>query len=170
MGGPTPGDIPTKEEARPTQQSSSMQKVQPIQRRLQVWRRTTDFLPLLLFIPLPPSPPSLLTLNIATSSSYKYTTQLLELDKCTPADTGALTPPLLHIQTPANIRKWERALSNHPDQQCARYIVQGLTYGFRIGFQYAYSRPQVTCQFQIPRWSQTNRDAAVGSIDPEHPL
>ena len=64
---------------------------------------------------------------------------MIELDRCRPAREPDLTPPLLHIQTPANVTAWEKVLANHPDQQCATIIVQVLTQGFRIGFQYGTS-------------------------------
>ena len=39
------------------------------------------------------------------------------------------------VSTPLSLPAWEQALTSHPDRAFARYICQGLRYGFRIGFQ-----------------------------------
>ncbi len=41
------------------------------------------------------------------------------------------------IGTPLIAPAWEEALAAHPDQSFARYICNGIKYGFRIGFDYA---------------------------------
>ena len=38
------------------------------------------------------------------------------------------------ISTPLSVEQWSKALSVHPDQAFARYICNGLRFGFRIGF------------------------------------
>ena len=50
-----------------------------------------------------------------------------------------LPPAMRHIQTPATLEVWRRELAGHPDQQFARYIMGGLSQGFRIGFQHGTS-------------------------------
>ena len=42
---------------------------------------------------------------------------------------------LMAVSTPLSLPAWEQALTSHPDRAFARYICQGLRYGFRIGFQ-----------------------------------
>lgn len=40
------------------------------------------------------------------------------------------------IHTPLVWQEWDRCLATHPDQRLRRYIVDGIRYGFRIGFEY----------------------------------
>ena len=78
---------------------------------------------------------------------YPYTKDLRELDACRPQSQAAQIPPeACTIVTPLSPRRWEQALANHPDRQFARYIVNGLRDGFRIGFQHdkAHCRPATT--------------------------
>ena len=42
----------------------------------------------------------------------------------------ALTP----VSTPLVVPAWEKALEGHPDWAFVRYIMDGLSHGFRIGF------------------------------------
>ena len=46
-------------------------------------------------------------------------------------------PPhtLQHIVSPLRVEVWEEYLSKHPDPTFAQYLLQGLSQGFRIGFQ-----------------------------------
>ena len=58
------------------------------------------------------------------------------LDFCRPAQPLHLEPPELStVATPLKVQAWQKALSGHPDQALARYICDGLEWGFRIGFQ-----------------------------------
>ena len=45
-------------------------------------------------------------------------------------------PQLMGVATPLRLEAWARALAAHPDQAFARYILDGLREGFRIGFQW----------------------------------
>ena len=47
-----------------------------------------------------------------------------------------LPPVLRKITTPVNTAYWATCLASHPDQAFAKYIVDGLSTGFRIGFTY----------------------------------
>jgi hypothetical protein len=40
------------------------------------------------------------------------------------------------VTTPLNWREWDSALATHPDQRFRNYIVSGIRYGFRLGFDY----------------------------------
>ena len=78
---------------------------------------------------------------------YPYNKDLRELDACRPRSQAAQIPPeACTIVTPLSPRWWEQALANHLDRQFARYIVNGLRDGFRIGFQHdkAHCRPATT--------------------------
>ena len=67
-----------------------------------------------------------------SGSHYRYTEDLLALDTC----TATWTPPLWPVCFTRTVRLDSLLpfLFRHPDQQFARYIYQGLTCGFRIGF------------------------------------
>lgn len=77
-----------------------------------------------------------MTVTVTQATKYPYTNQLLELDRCRPISSGALTPQLQHIETPAWVLVWQESLQKHPDQQFTEYITHGLSHGFRIGFQH----------------------------------
>ena len=69
-----------------------------------------------------------------SGSHYRYTEDLLALDTC----TATWTPPLWPVCFTRTVRLDSLLpfLFRHPDQQFARYIYQGLTCGFRIGFDH----------------------------------
>ena len=52
------------------------------------------------------------------------------------------------INTPLSWSEWDRALGSHPDQRFRRYIVEGIRYGFRVGFD--YQTPIVSSQHNMP--------------------
>jgi len=45
-----------------------------------------------------------------------------------------VNPELSYIQMPLIPHAWETALVGHPDKTFVKYILAGLTQGFRIGF------------------------------------
>ena len=55
------------------------------------------------------------------------------LDSCRPRD-APLPQELTIVSTPLVVPAWEKALQAHPDRAFVRYILDGLTCGFRIGF------------------------------------
>ena len=68
--------------------------------------------------------------------------QLLELDRCRPPSQHELQDQLRHIETPVRLSVWQEALANHPDQSFAKYILNGLKEGFRIGFNHKEAKLQ----------------------------
>ena len=62
--------------------------------------------------------------------------QLRELHRCRPPPHHVATAQLSHIETPVKLSAWRAALAAHPAQEFARYILDGLEQGFRIGFSY----------------------------------
>lgn len=66
---------------------------------------------------------------------YEYTADLLCLTFCRPL-SSYYSEILSPVQTLLRTTAWEEALSTHPDAAFARYIVDGLRRGFRIGFNY----------------------------------
>ena len=43
-------------------------------------------------------------------------------------------PLLAQVQTPLNKEAWKLALASHPDRAFVRYLIGGISEGFRIGF------------------------------------
>ena len=70
------------------------------------------------------------------SDPYRYTHQLLQLAKCTPVSAVSLPSSFAAITTPLLWRQWERALQSHSDGAFVRFIVDGISQGFRIGFDH----------------------------------
>ena len=66
------------------------------------------------------------------SQLYEYTSDSLCIDFCRPPHPQLLYP----VSTPLCPDAWAAALASHPDRAFARYICNGLRFGFRIGFQY----------------------------------
>ena len=64
---------------------------------------------------------------------------LLRMDHCRPEVPTRLPTAMEQILTPLNWREWDRCLMAHPDQRFRTYIVEGIRYGFRIGFNYSSS-------------------------------
>jgi len=77
------------------------------------------------------------TLPLLAVGCYKYTSDLLWLDFCRPAPEPATraADPLQGVTTPLDLTAWEQALAWHPDRAFIWYISEGLSKGFRIGFQ-----------------------------------
>ena len=48
-----------------------------------------------------------------------------------------LPQELQTITTPLNLPKWQSELQSHPDQKFSEFIIQGIKYGFRLGFNYS---------------------------------
>ena len=63
---------------------------------------------------------------------YVYTADLLCLDLCRPQHPHTCLD-FCPVFTPLKVDAWVKALSPHPDQAFARYICDGLRFGFRIG-------------------------------------
>ena len=70
---------------------------------------------------------------------YPYTQQLLSLGKNYPQHTKILPEELYQINSPVRLSVWQEELARHPDQAFAQYIIQGLSQGFRIGYQHKTS-------------------------------
>jgi len=46
------------------------------------------------------------------------------------------------IQTPIRMEEWRSALVSHPDTDLVQLVLQGISQGFRIGFDYGTKRVQ----------------------------
>ncbi len=67
---------------------------------------------------------------------YRYTTDLLAIAACINPRSLHLPSALCKITTPLSLSAWQTCLALHPDQEYARYILDGIANGFRIGFAY----------------------------------
>ena len=68
---------------------------------------------------------------------YIYTDHLLALDSC----VAPTYHPLENIEicSPLHIPQWSSLLYSHPDKEFASYILQGISAGFRIGFNCSHT-------------------------------
>ena len=66
--------------------------------------------------------------------NYRYMGDLRRLEGTTGANTSDLPRQLREIVTPLQVVEWERALSKHPDQEFAAYIINRIRNGFGVGF------------------------------------
>ena len=65
---------------------------------------------------------------------------LLHLHSCRPQ--AGLQPELSRIESPLRWKEWDAQLTTYPDQRLRAYIVDGIRYGFRVGYNYeAVRRP-----------------------------
>ena len=79
-----------------------------------------------------------ITRSISLAGPYPYMGDLQALDAARPPELGAAYPELGRISSPLTERlsRWRHALANHPDQVFARYILEGIQRGFRVGFDH----------------------------------
>ena len=64
-------------------------------------------------------------------NQYKYMEDLRQLESFTGKTLAAAQHP---CHSPLRLPAWRTALAAHPDQAFRTYVLQGLEYGFRIGF------------------------------------
>ena len=83
--------------------------------------------------------PSLVTIETLHNSAYSYTSDLLSIDNCKPPEStpGIAIEGSTSINTSLIGSTWRTALSHHPDQEYASYIINGILNGFRIGFDHS---------------------------------
>ena len=67
---------------------------------------------------------------------YDYTVDLMCLDYCRPISPPYPLREIEAVTTPLCVSAWQQALEPHPDRAYSQYIINGLRYGFRIGFHY----------------------------------
>ena len=76
-------------------------------------------------------------LCVSRAGPYRYMEDLLALDGCRPRFPVRGPTPMAAIRTPHKWDEWDRALGQHPDQRFRKYIVDGIRWGFRVGFDYS---------------------------------
>ena len=79
------------------------------------------------------------TIETLRNSTYPYTSDLLSIDNCKPPEStpGIAIEGSTSINTPLIGSAWRTALSLHPDQDYASYIINGILNGVRIGFDHS---------------------------------
>ena len=75
-----------------------------------------------------------------SAGRYRYSEDLKALDRCRSAAPVRLPHSLDCIVTPLSWRGWQVNLAHHPDRAFANWLVGGICDGFRIGFNYMYTR------------------------------
>ena len=94
------------------------------------------------------------------NGQYRYMTDLLALDLCRPDGchaTAGPAPKSKSVTSLARLEAWRVGLESHPDQEFARYILEGLSNGFRIGFDYS----KTGCRKAKRNTLSAKRNAAV---------
>ena len=79
---------------------------------------------------------------------YPYTSDLMCLDACRPQERP-LPQELTSVSTPLVLSAWAAALQVHPDRAFARYVIDGLSHGFRIGFNRSTSLQSATANMPL---------------------
>ena len=73
---------------------------------------------------------------------YSYMKELVVLDSCRPGPSevvpDTLRAALAAMRTPLRVAEWGRALRGHPDREFVDYLLDGMSQGFRIGFNQAF--------------------------------
>ena len=73
---------------------------------------------------------------------YVYLNDLRVLSQRPPSLRQPLPSMLCEVHTPLDIAEWRSQLCWHPDREFCQYLIDGLTDGFRIGFNYTSHRCQ----------------------------
>ena len=87
---------------------------------------------LLLLSHLPCSRLLLLSLSNLTKGHYRYTADLLPLDRAASLSLPPDLSPMPSVVTPLNARAWKGGLETYPDRAFATYLIKGIKEGFRV--------------------------------------
>ena len=72
------------------------------------------------------------------TDAYVYMGELLQLDAGRTTTPSQLPLEMGKINTPLHWQAWERSLEQHPDPRFRAYIVNGIRFGFRVGYTYQH--------------------------------
>ena len=75
-------------------------------------------------------------------AGYVYFDDLRVLSQHSPSLRQPLPSMLCQVHTPLVIAEWCSQLCQHSDREFCQYLIDGLTNGFRIGFNYTSHRCQ----------------------------
>ena len=88
-------------------------------------------------------------------NQYIYTNHLLAFDSCHPLHTTPSSISEHHkVYTPLILERWSDELLLHPDQCFVQYILNGITNGFRIGFDHH-------CPLQQPDYTMLTQNPSI---------
>ena len=77
-----------------------------------------------------------ITMATTLNGQYPYTDHLLQLDGCCPLVPRHTPDAHSKVLTPLNHTLWKKALLHHPDRCLCTYLLEGISRGFRLGFDY----------------------------------
>jgi len=110
------------------------------------------------------------------TDAYVYMGELLQLDAGRTTAPGCLPVEMEEINTPLHWQAWERSLEQQPDPCFRAYIVNGIRFGFRVGYTYQYpcrrssrnmpsalERPEVAREYLVMECSEGR---VLGPLDP----
>ena len=88
---------------------------------------------------------------------YPYCWQLDHMSKCVPEVPPSLPPDLQTITSPLILGSWETLSQGHPDKDFVRLILEGIQFGFHIGFNYQHLKElnlakRICFLHQCTRW------------------
>ncbi len=66
-------------------------------------------------------------------AGYRFTGQLLELERVSEGPDSRVLPGAEEVVTPLKWKKWKEELSEHPDKVWVEFLVRGIREGFRLG-------------------------------------
>ncbi len=78
----------------------------------------------------------------------------MALDRCQPDNPVDLPKEMCTIHTPLRWQEWARSLASHPDKRFSNYIVRGIRFGFRVGYQYPAQCKKATRNMLSEAWEQ----------------
>ncbi len=92
-------------------------------------------------------------------NAYVYMADLLAISDKRPVGRTSWPdiPNWSNIVTPMVVGEWDRLLASHPDQSYRRYLVDGLQYGFRIGFSHGVA----DCRSAVSNMSSASERPSV---------
>ena len=72
----------------------------------------------------------------SSAGNYCYTDDLLRLDQFGPRSTPADCLGIAAVNSPlaVHLPAWRESLRDHPDPRYVKYVLDGIQYGFRVGF------------------------------------
>ena len=74
------------------------------------------------------------TNGLISNGSYLYIDHLLSLDSFVDPSSQLTSSLALEACCPLSVSQWSQDLCHHPDKAFSSYILQGIEFGFRIGF------------------------------------
>ena len=76
--------------------------------------------------------------HLCSAGPYQYTSHLRQLDGYRPLSAYLVPASISRVRSPLSdhLKDWCGRLQVHPDREFSYYILHGLEFGFRVGFDY----------------------------------